>query len=226
MALVKQVRVLLNIVCLAVLCILVLWLVRDRLWEHCDALGLGAVAGGIGGWCWWRHLARFITRRDRRYERNKIFVHYLNIVEVVIVAVAYNHYLAIPLGVVLLAGVLFTSFSAHRWTVFIGSSGLVGLGVLAGYISWYERHHGPLYYQYDNEGWSGAEGMLYQRATVVQPLTPAGKVKIQGVLWNAVSLSRETIDVGEQVEVISTERLTLYVDRLPHPTEPSTTSEQ
>jgi membrane-bound ClpP family serine protease len=44
------------------------------------------------------------------------------------------------------------------------------------------------------------------------------------VLWNAVSLSGEPIDVGEQVEVISTERLTLYVDRLPHPTEPYTAS--
>ena len=224
MALVKQVRILLNVMGLGVLCILVVWLVRDRLWEHRDALGLGVVAGGIGGWLWWQHLSRSIARRDRRYERNKIFVHYLRIIEVAIAAVAYNHYLAIPLGVVLLAGVLFTSFSSHWWTVFIGSSGLAGLGVFAGYIIRYEHRHGPLYYQYDNAGWTGAEGMLYQRATVVQPLAPAGKVKIQGVLWNAVSLSGETIDLGEQVEVISTERLTLYVDRLLHPTEPPTAS--
>jgi membrane protein implicated in regulation of membrane protease activity len=220
MAVVKQVRVLRNVVCLGVLCLLVLGLVHNRLWEHRDALGLGVVAGEVGGWWWWRHLARTIARRDRRYERNKIFVHYLSIVEVVIAAVAYNHHLAVPLGVVLLAGMWCTSFSSHWWTVFIGSSGLAGLGVLGGCIIRYERHHGPLYYQYDNEGWSGAEGMLYQCATVVQPLTPAGKVKIHGVLWHAVSRSGETIDVGEQVEVISTERLTLYVDRLPHPPEP------
>ena len=56
---------------------------------------------------------------------------------------------------------------------------------------------------------------MYQQATVVQPLTPAGKVTIQGVLWNAVSLSGETIEMGTQVEVIATERLILYVDRLP-----------
>jgi len=220
MALVKQVRVLRNAVCLGVLCILVLWLVRHRLWEHRGALGLGVVAGEISGWLWWRHLSRTIVRRDRRYERNKILVHYLSIVEVAIAAAAYNHYLPIPLGVILLTVVWFTSFSSHWWTVFIGSSGLAGLGVLAGCIIRYERYHGPLYYQYDNDGWSGAEGMLYQRATVVQPLTPAGKVKIQGVLWNAVSLSGETIDVGAQVEVISSERLTLYVDRLPPQTEP------
>jgi membrane-bound serine protease (ClpP class) len=81
-----------------------------------------------------------------------------------------------------------------------------------------------LYYQYDNASWSGAEGMVYQRGTVVQPLTPAGKVKIQGVLWNAVSLSGETIALGEPVEVISLERLTLYVDRLPAATEPESTA--
>ena len=66
-------------------------------------------------------------------------------------------------------------------------------------------------------GWSGAEGLVYQQATVVQPLTPAGKVTLQGVLWNAVSLSGEPIEIGAQVEVITTERLTLLVDRLPPP---------
>jgi membrane-bound ClpP family serine protease len=38
---------------------------------------------------------------------------------------------------------------------------------------------------------------------------------INGVLWNAVSLSGERIEMGAQVEVIATERLTLSVDRLP-----------
>ena len=56
--------------------------------------------------------------------------------------------------------------------------------------------------------------MLYQVGTVVHPLTPSGKVSIAGVLWNAVSLSGETIDNGQPVEVLSIERLTLYVDRL------------
>jgi membrane-bound ClpP family serine protease len=59
--------------------------------------------------------------------------------------------------------------------------------------------------------------MLYCVATVVKPLIPAGKVDCQGELWNAMSLSGEPIDVGERVEVISVEHLTLYVDRVPQP---------
>src|SRR5574341_387191 len=99
MALVPQVRVLRNVLCYGVLCGLVLWLVRDRLWEYCYALGVGVLAGAVGGWLWWRHLSRMIARCDRRYERNKIFVPYLSVVELVIAAVAYNHYLALPLSV-------------------------------------------------------------------------------------------------------------------------------
>ena len=215
MALVKQVRVLRNVLCFGLLCVLALGLVRDRFWEHRHALGIGVLTGAVGGWLWWRHLSRMIARRDRRYERNKIFVHYLSIVEVAIAAVAYNHYLALPLGVVLLAVVVGTSVFSQAWIMCLGSSGLVGMSLVAGAILWYERHHGPLYYQYNNAGLSGAEGLVYQHATVVQPLTPAGKVTIQGVLWNAVSLSGETIETETQVEVIATERLILYVDRLP-----------
>ena len=91
---------------------------------------------------------------------------------------------------------------------------------MAGCIVRYERHAGPLYYQYNNAGWSGAEGLLYQVGTVVQPLTPAGKVNLQGVLWNAVSLSGEALAVGEHVEVILVHRLTLSVDRLSTSSDP------
>jgi membrane protein implicated in regulation of membrane protease activity len=194
---------------------LVLVLVWTHLWEHREALGLGGVAGGLCGWLYWGRLHRTIARRDRRYECNKIFVHYLSIVELAIGAVAYNYYLALPLGLALLAGLLVTHLFHPWWTIFVSSGGLTGAGVVASCIVRYERHNGPLYYQYNNQGWSGAEGLVYQRATVVQPLAPAGKVTIQGVLWNAVSLSGETIEMGAQVEVIATERLTLYVDRLP-----------
>ena len=88
--------------------------------------GIGVPTGAVGGWLWWRHLSRMIARRDRRYERNKIFVHYLSIVEVAIAAVAYNHYLALPLGVVLLAVVVGTSVFSQAWIMCLGSSGLVG----------------------------------------------------------------------------------------------------
>jgi hypothetical protein len=79
----------------------------------------------------------------------------------------------------------------------------------------YEGFHGPLHYQYDSRTWAGTEGMLYRVATVVKPLTPVGKVDYQGELWNAASLSGERIGVGERVEVITVERLRLYVDRVP-----------
>ena len=99
MAQVPQVRVLRNVFGLGVLCALALWLVRDRLWEHAPGISLGVAAGAVGGWLWWRHLSRTIARRDRRYERNKIFVHSLSLLEVVLAAVAYNPFLALPLGV-------------------------------------------------------------------------------------------------------------------------------
>lgn len=211
---VKQVRVLRNILIGCGVWVLVLWWLRGQLWVYRLALGFGCIAGiAVGSGYWWR-LQRNIARRDRRYERNKIFVHYLNLVEVLMATVVYNPYLAIPLGLLLLAAAFLSVFSAHWWTVLASGLGLTATTVVAGWIVRYERHHGPLYYQYYSESWSGAEGLLYQIGTVVAPLGPSGKVKLQGALWNAVSLSGEVIEVGEQVEVISIERLTLYVDRL------------
>ena len=150
-----QVRVLQNVLGLGVLYALALWLVRDRLWEHVQGVSLGVAAGAVGGWLWWRHLSRTIARQDRRYERNKIFVHILSLLEVVLAAVAYNPFLALPLGVGLLAVVVGTSVFSQAWIVYLGSSGLAGLGVLTGALLRYERSHGPVYYQYNNEGWSG-----------------------------------------------------------------------
>src|SRR5262245_53428812 len=109
---VKQVRVLRNVVIWGLLCALVLWLIRGRLWPNRTALLLGALAGSLYA-CWhWRHLSRRIARRDRRFERNKIFVHYLNTVEVLLSAVAYNPSLALPIGVVWFASILFSAFSS------------------------------------------------------------------------------------------------------------------
>jgi membrane-bound ClpP family serine protease len=147
-------------------------------------------------------------------------VHYLNSLEVVVTVFVYHVYLAIPLGVGLLGVLLFSTWSGHWWTVLGASFGCGGATVLAICVWRYERRHGPLYYQYKSDTWSGAEGMIYQVGTVVYPLTPSGKVSIAGVLWNAVSLSGEPIDHGQPVEVLSIERLTLYVDRLPETSEP------
>jgi hypothetical protein len=62
MVLVQQVRVIRNVVWLGVLCLLALALVRARLWEHREALGLGWVVGGLYGWLRWGQLRRNIAR--------------------------------------------------------------------------------------------------------------------------------------------------------------------
>lgn len=78
----------------------------------------------------------------------------------------------------------------------------------------YEREHGPVYYQYDSRAWTETEGALYQVGEVLEPLAPAGRVMINGEIWNAVSLGGEHIGKGERVEVISRDGLTLKVDRV------------
>ena len=220
MAHVKQARVLRNLIGLGLLCAGLIWWLGDLVWQAPDALAWGVGLAVPGALLHWRWLARRITRRDRRYERNKIPVTYLSVIEALAAAFAESYYLAIPvvLGVVIV--LVTVSLSGHWWTVLGASCGLAWTALLAGRVLVYEWRHGALYYQYDNSDWSGAEGMLYQRGTLVQPLAPAGKVNMPGgVLWNAVSKSGETIETGEPVEVIDVQRLTLYVDRLPDTTD-------
>ena len=213
---VKQVRVLRNLIGLGLLCAGLVWLLGDRARQAPDALAWGAALAVAGALLHWRWLARRITRRDRRYERNKIPVTYLSVIEALTAAFAESYYLAIPVALGVVIVMVTVSLSGHWWTALGASCGLAWAVLLSGRILVYEWRHGALYYQYDNSNWSGAEGMLYQCGTVVQPLAPAGKVNMPGgVLWNAVSQSGETIDNGEPVEVVGVQRLTLYVDRLP-----------
>ena len=213
---VKQVRVLRNLIGLGLLCAGLVWLLGDRARQAPDALAWGAALAVAGALLHWRWLARRITRRDRRYERNKIPVTYLSVIEALTAAFAESYYLAIPVALGVVIVMVTVSLSGHWWTALGASCGLAWAVLLSGRILVYEWRHGALYYQYDNSNWSGAEGMLYQCGTVVQPLAPAGKVNMPGgVLWNAVSQSGETIDSGEPVEVVGVQRLTLYVDRLP-----------
>lgn len=214
MANVKQIRVLRNILLVLVLCLFVLWLLRARLWSYHNALIWGIGVGLLSGALRWWQLYHRIARRDRRYERNKIFVNYLNVFEAFVAAIVYNAYMSIPLALTCLMVILLTTLSAHWWTVLASSYGLACTCFLTICIVRYERRYGPLYYQYQSEAWSGAEGLLYQEGVVVQPLMPAGKVEVGGVLWNAVSRSGECLPVGERIEVLAVERLTLDVDRL------------
>lgn len=212
---VGQVRVIRNVLLVGLACGAILWFVRFHLGQHLDALLLGVAVGAMYGLLHWRQLRPKVTRRDRRFARNKILVQYLSIAEVAVAAVAYNHYLAIPLVLAILAAVLLGYFSVHWWTVLLGSFGLGGAITLGTCILREEREIGPIYYQYDNKHWQGAEGMLYKVGSVVQRLTPQGMVRVNGELWNAVSMSGEEIEAGEKVEVLRLDGLTLHVDRLP-----------
>jgi hypothetical protein len=129
-----SVRVLRNVMAWGVLCAIVLWLMRAWLRQNLTALLLGVVAGSLFGLWRWRRLSRRIARHHRRFEPNKIFVHYLNTVEALLSAVAYNPSLAIPIGVLLLVVVLLSVLSGAWWAIFIAAFGLTSCGVLAGCI--------------------------------------------------------------------------------------------
>ena len=111
---VRQVRVLRNVLIGCGGWGLVLWWLRGELWAYHHALGVGCILGmAVGSGYWW-YLRRRIARQDRRYERNKILVHYLSWVEALMATVAYNPYLAIPLGLLLLGVVVLGLFLRSR----------------------------------------------------------------------------------------------------------------
>lgn len=212
---VKQVRIIQNIVIMAFLFSGVLWLVREDLVKHLDAVLWGVVCGVLYGAFYWFRLVHRITRGDRRYERNKVFVQFISPFEIVLLAAASSHYILIGMAVVLILGLIFDWIVGHWWAVLLGSAGVSASVFLGTSVLRYERKHGSVYYQYDSRAWSGGEGLLYQTGEVVEPLSPTGRVLINGELWNAVSLSGEPIARGEPIEIISREGLTLHVDRVP-----------
>jgi len=59
---------------------------------------------------------------------------------------------------------------------------------------------------------TGAEGLMGLEGEVIQPLTPLGVVSVNGEYWKAKSVGGN-IAVGEEVEVLALERLTLKVKR-------------
>jgi membrane-bound serine protease (ClpP class) len=58
---------------------------------------------------------------------------------------------------------------------------------------------------------TGAEAMAGAVGEVLEPLTPAGTVRVQGEVWNAVSISG-TIDKGERVRIREMKNLALFVE--------------
>jgi len=57
---------------------------------------------------------------------------------------------------------------------------------------------------------TGSEGMIGREGTVVKPLTPFGVIRIEGEYWKAKSID-DSIAVGEEVEILRLNRLTLEV---------------
>ena len=59
---------------------------------------------------------------------------------------------------------------------------------------------------------TGAEAMVGIEAEVIKPLTPKGMVRVKGEYWKARSVD-EDIKVGEEVEILGLDGLTLKVRR-------------
>ena len=59
---------------------------------------------------------------------------------------------------------------------------------------------------------TGAEGLIGLEGEVIEPLTPKGLVRVKGEYWKAKSVG-ENIAVGEEVEILRLEGLTLKVKR-------------
>jgi membrane-bound serine protease (ClpP class) len=57
---------------------------------------------------------------------------------------------------------------------------------------------------------TGSDGMIGLEGTVIEPLTPVGAVRVEGENWKAKSVG-ENIAVGEEVEILGLEGLTLRV---------------
>ncbi len=57
---------------------------------------------------------------------------------------------------------------------------------------------------------TGSEGMIGLEGTVIESLTPFGLIRIEGEYWKAKSVD-ENIAVGEEVEVLRLNKLTLEV---------------
>ena len=59
---------------------------------------------------------------------------------------------------------------------------------------------------------TGSEGMIGAQGRVLKSLTPVGAITIRGESWKAKSVD-DDIEVGEDVEIMGVDRLTLMVKR-------------
>lgn len=57
---------------------------------------------------------------------------------------------------------------------------------------------------------TGAEGLIGERAEVIEALVPRGRVRVRGEIWNARSPA--AVDAGARVRIAAVEGLTLLVE--------------
>jgi len=191
-----------------------LWFSRHRLSINHKALSAGLFGGAGYGLLYWRIIKRRIERRDRKHEANKVFVRFLSMFEAAIAFGALGYWFLFALGLVFLFAMLVDAISGQWWSILISGFAIGVSGVVTCLVLLYEKKNGPLYYQYDNRGWLGREGMLYKTGKVVKSLKPKGTVTVENEIWMAVSACGGEIEEGAHVEVISMEGLVLTVDRI------------
>ena len=59
----------------------------------------------------------------------------------------------------------------------------------------------------------GAEGMIGERATVIEPCDPDGLVRVRGELWKASADPAEPLAAGDRASVLAVEGLRVRVAR-------------
>jgi membrane protein implicated in regulation of membrane protease activity len=212
---VRKIRILWNIVLIGALFSGLLGLIGADIANNLDALCFGILGGNIHGFLYWRRLCHRVERQHRRFDRNRVFVRFLSLFELLLAVITWNFAFLLVLVLLTVAALFLDTLAGHWWSILAASFGISAAVVIGGNIIRYERHYGPLYYQYDSRTWLGGEGLLYQQGKVIEPLAPKGRIRVQGELWNAISLSNENVEVGRMVEVIARKGLTLYVEALP-----------
>ena len=63
------------------------------------------------------------------------------------------------------------------------------------------------------KGVTGLEGLIGATGEVTEALTPGGRIRVQGEVWNAESLSG-SVNIGEKVRIREMKNLKLYVEKI------------
>lgn len=63
----------------------------------------------------------------------------------------------------------------------------------------------------------GAEGMVGERAEVIERCDPRGRVKVRGEIWAAVTEGPDPLEPGRRATVVAVEGLTVRVTPVPKP---------